>query len=721
MRIQNTTALVSSNASSINTSAIGSYLIEYHAPADLAGNVPASIVRAVNIVDTTLPLLTSLELRTSNTDSTRAKQGDIISIFLVMDTNLSSASTTILNRTVDTYIIDNVVFFKTIILAGDSGNTSFLVTVHDFLGNRLTLTEADITSNNIFIDTAKPVITLNGPANITIKRGMEYVDAGVMISDNDPAYNGIISSNVTSLDTNYDGTYTIVYSAPPDLAGNEAKNATRTVIISPPFEIYNVAINTTNLNPGYAKENDMLVIKLESDMSLVNTSISATVFGRQADYDIYDQILYVNQTVKKGDNGYVPFTILIQDNQNASILATNDDLQKNIIVDTIVPQVLSSTTVTSNLVTITFNEPIINTASISFRLTMTPTPTSVTIKNGSSIPYSVLEFVIPQRSSLSSDATVPITIDTYPTSPTFTDFAGNVLPTISLITDDGIAPSIQNATVISPTLIEVIFDENIKFAKGYTLVFPSPTVGGVDSGITENISANTLSIPSFTNPFSINTVLEVRIRGSSITDVSGNVFKPSSILTSVDSSPPYTTSRTMILVPYTTILDPSTISTGDYRVTFGSNPPSTISTAQLSTDTATVVLEMQIPFGTGDTPFVEQIGLINDTFGNAVTIQSAIAEDRTPPTLVSVISTSTSSITVTFSEQMSAQTLTIGNYNLIGTTIRNVGSGIEDGSVIISTSPFPDAILQILNTSTISDLSGNRLQDGTIRPVIRIR
>ena len=710
--------LVSSNASSINTSAIGSYLIEYHAPADLAGNVPASIVRAVNIVDTTPPLLSSLELYTTNTDSTRAKQGDIITIFLVMDTELSNASATILNRTVYADPIDNVVLFGTMILAGDSGNTSFSVTVQDSSGNGLTITEANITSNNIFIDTAKPVITLNGPANITIKRGMEYVDAGVMISDNDPAYNGIVSSNATSLDTNYGGTYTIVYSAPLDLAGNEAKNATRTVIISPPFEIYNVAINTTNPNPGYAKENDTLVIKLESDMSLVNTSVSATVFGRQADYNIYDQILYVNQTVKKGDNGYVPFTILIQDNQGASILATNDDLQKNIIVDTIVPQVLSSTTVTPNLVTITFNEPIINTASITFRLTMTPSPTSVTITNGSSIPYSVLEFVIPQRSSLSSDATVPITIYASPTSPTYTDFAGNALPTISLTTDDGIAPSMQRATVISPTLIEVIFDENIKFAKGHTLVFPSPIVDGANSGITENISANTLSIPSSTTPFSINTILEVRIRGSSITDVAGNVFKPSSILTNVDSSALYTISETMILVPYTTKLDPSTISTGDYRVTFDSNLPSTISTAQLSTDTTIVILEMQIPFGTDGTPFVEQIGSINDTFGNAVTIQSAIAEDRTPPTLVSVVSTSTSSITVTFSEQISAQSLTIDNYNLIGTTIRNVGSGTEDGTVIISTNAFSDATLQILSTSTISDLSGNRLQGGAIRTVI---
>ena len=712
--------LVSSNASSINTSAIGSYLIEYHAPADLAGNVPASIVRAVNIVDTTPPLLSSLELYTTNTDSTRAKQGDIITIFLVMDTELSNASATILNRTVYADPIDNVVLFGTMILAGDSGNTSFSVTVQDSSGNGLTITEANITSNNIFIDTAKPVITLNGPANITIKRGMEYVDAGVMISDNDPAYNGIVSSNATSLDTNYGGTYTIVYSAPLDLAGNEAKNATRTVIISPPFEIYNVAINTTNPNPGYAKENDTLVIKLESDMSLVNTSVSATVFGRQADYNIYDQILYVNQTVKKGDNGYVPFTILIQDNQGASILATNDDLQKNIIVDTIVPQVLSSTTVTPNLVTITFNEPIINTASITFRLTMTPSPTSVTITNGSSIPYSVLEFVIPQRSSLSSDATVPITIYASPTSPTYTDFAGNALPTISLTTDDGIAPSMQRATVISPTLIEVIFDEQVKFLDDNRLFHPVPTVNGVKSGIPRDISGNTLSIPS-RNSFPISGLLNVTIKTNIITDMAGNVFKPSSILTdAVDIIAPYTVDEFTIHVPYPITLNPNTISTDDYRITFGSNPSSAISTVHLS-NYATTVLTMNTPFGTGDTPFVEQIGSITDTFGNDITMQSTIADDKAPPTLVSVVSTSTSSITVTFSEPISSQSANIENYNLLGTTIRNIGSGTEDGTVIISTSTFIDATLQIPITATIEDASGNILQGGVTQTVVKSR
>ena len=176
---------------------------------DLPENVSASIVQAANTVDTTPPLLTSLELRTSNTDSTRAKQGDIILIALYTDTHLSNASATILNRTVDTDIIVSVVLFETIILAGDSGNTSFSVTVYDSSGNGLTITEADITSNNIFIDTAKPVITLNGPANITIERFDTYTDAGATITDEDPKYNGLVSSNASSINTSAIGSYLI--------------------------------------------------------------------------------------------------------------------------------------------------------------------------------------------------------------------------------------------------------------------------------------------------------------------------------------------------------------------------------------------------------------------------------------------------------------------------------------------------------------------------------
>ena len=102
-----------------------------------------------------------------------------------------------------------------------------------------------------------------------------------------------------------------------------------------------------------------------------------------------------------------------------------------------------------------------------------------------------------------------------------------------------------------------------------------------------------------------------------------------------------------------------------------------------------------------------------------IVLNAVDAEDRAPPTLVSVTSTSTSSITITFSEPISAQSANIENYNLLGTTIRNIGSGTEDRTVIISASTFIDATLQIPITATIEDTSGNVLQDGATQPVVK--
>ena len=126
-----------------------------------------------------------------------------------------------------------------------------------------------------------------------------------------------------------------------------------------------------------------------------------------------------------------------------------------------------------------------------------------------------------------------------------------------------------------------------------------------------------------------------------ITDIAGNVFESSTILTSAANVlVPYTVDEITIHIPYAMTLNLNTLSTDDYSITFGSNPPSSISTVDLSTDAITVILTMNTPFGTGDTPFVEQIGDITDTFNNAVTLQSAIADDRAPPTLVSVVASS---------------------------------------------------------------------------------
>ena len=305
---------------------------------------------------------------------------------------------------------------------------------------------------------------------------------------------------------------------------------------------------------------------------------------------------------------------------------------------------------------------------------MTPTPMSISVQDGSS---SVLEFVISSESSLSSDATPHIMIPKSP--PSIRDLAGNAAPEISITVSDGIAPSMQSAIVTSSSLIEVMFDEEIKFLDGNPPFRPAPTVNGRSTDTPDDISGNILRIPS-QNAFPIDAVLNVSIRTTIITDIAGNVFEANTILTSAPNVlVPYTVDELTIHVPYAMTLSPNTLSTGDYRITFGSNPPSAISIVDLSGDATTVILTMNTRFGTGDTPFVEQIGTITDTFNNTVTMQSAIADDRAPPTLVSVIASSPSDITVTLCEKISSKSTSIQNYDLI-----KHGLGIADGTVVIS-------------------------------------
>ena len=239
-------------------------------------------------------------------------------------------------------------------------------------------------------------------------------------------------------------------------------------------------------------------------------------------------------------------------------------------------------------------------------------PTTITVQDGSTIPSSVLEFAIPPESSLSSDAKPHILIPES-SPPSITDLAGNGAPEISITVSDGIAPSMQSAIVVSPSLIEVIFDEDIKFTSANALFHPAPTVNGIPTDTPEDISGNILRVPS-ENAFPSDTTLSVTIATNIITDIAGNIFEPGTILTSAANVlVPYTVDEITIHIPYAMTLNLNTLSTDDYSITFGSNPPSSISTVDLSTDAITVILTMNTPFGTGDTPFVEQIGDITDT------------------------------------------------------------------------------------------------------------
>ena len=80
-------------------------------------------------------------------------------------------------------------------------------------------------------DTTAPVITLLGPASLTIQIGEVYTDAGATASDDT---DGDVTDKITvtgdDFDTNIAGTYTVKYNV-SDAAGNAATEVTRTVTV----------------------------------------------------------------------------------------------------------------------------------------------------------------------------------------------------------------------------------------------------------------------------------------------------------------------------------------------------------------------------------------------------------------------------------------------------------------------------------------------------------
>ena len=208
---------------------------------------------------------------------------------------------------------------------------------------------------------------------------------------------------------------------------------------------------------------------------------------------------------------------------------------------------------------------------------------------------------------------------------------------------------------------------------------------------------------------------------NNIIDVAGNDFAGGSILTNNTFNLfPYTISKLKIIVPYNNAIDSNTLSASDYTVSFAPGQTSTISAVILSSDPTEVIILMQIPFGTGDTPIIEQTGEILNTNGEDVSLGKITAEDRAPPYLVSAVSPSTSYIKVTFSEKMAPSFTAVDRYDVSGATV-------------ISTHPSPDSKSIILNSSTtifgteniriytlIEDANQNKLPPA-YQPVIKNR
>ena len=171
----------------LNTSEIGSTAIfTYTAKPDGAGNPGSSVTRNVTVVEYNLLNITSLTTSSNNPiNSSYAKAGDEITINLRHDGIIQNVTGNILgddNFTVNKY--SGATDLKKIITQNDiNGNLTFNIFMINSSEYAATVTQEDLTSNNIIIDTISPIITLKGTNNTVSVLNYPYADANATAYD----------------------------------------------------------------------------------------------------------------------------------------------------------------------------------------------------------------------------------------------------------------------------------------------------------------------------------------------------------------------------------------------------------------------------------------------------------------------------------------------------------------------------------------------------------
>ena len=216
--------------SQVDTSNLGVFTITYSATADVAGNIPETITVTVEIVDTAAPIITA----SPSTIVLRIGETFTPPTVSVTDNDPAYAGT-ISNTTspgpVDTSNIGNyTITYSATVDASNNAPIPVEVTVNVTNCNSDQI--LDSATNTCITDTTLPIITAN-PTSITLEIDETFIPPTVSVTDNDPAYVGIITNSTTPVpvDTSNIGNYTITYSATADVAGNTPETITVTVEI----------------------------------------------------------------------------------------------------------------------------------------------------------------------------------------------------------------------------------------------------------------------------------------------------------------------------------------------------------------------------------------------------------------------------------------------------------------------------------------------------------
>ena len=276
-----------------DTSILGTYIITYNVQ-DAAGNDAQEVIRAVDVVDTTAPIINL--------------KGDQ-DVTIEVNSNYTDAGATALDN-YDGVITANIAK-EGVVNENEVGSYPITYNVSDSSGNRA----EQVTRIVNVVDTTKPVITLTGDAYILVETGNNYSDPGASATDN---YDGDITSNIVTInpvDTNAPNTYIVTYNV-TDGNNNPALEVIREVKVNTSPITENIS---TIAEEGKSLDINLLGIDNDGDELVYSTNTtqngSVSVVGSTATYTPRDGFYGIDSFTYTANDGFVdsdPATVTIE-------------------------------------------------------------------------------------------------------------------------------------------------------------------------------------------------------------------------------------------------------------------------------------------------------------------------------------------------------------------------------------------------------------------------
>ena len=330
----------------------GNYTFTYTAPDDEAGNPGPIITRNVIVRDTPPIGITSLIIATDDSTS-YAKAGDNLHLTLNVNDTINTYDAQILNAGITSYSLGTTSLYMLANVSSNAtteSNATFTITVTNINGTTLTVTEDNLTSSNVFIDTIAPRIQLVGHAEYFIVNGtVDPIIPNVTVTDGDPNYSGgfTLSTNDTNdkIDTAIIGSvYNYTYTADADTAGNPGESVSRiiTIIEADPITVTSLSIASSSGN-NFANTGKTITVTLVTDSTDLG-NFTGTLLGRDiAKENANSGTVTFTATVMLDDtNENATFSITATNSSGNKILVTNYDITDAsfVTIDTVKPIII---------------------------------------------------------------------------------------------------------------------------------------------------------------------------------------------------------------------------------------------------------------------------------------------------------------------------------------------------------------------------------------------